>query len=1018
MTVEGWIVRWIRMTWCLVAAVGVALAAVGQEGNVKAWEGEITIPTYPIYGADVNPKIYELEGSIVYPYTMQDHLTTIKEDRTYRAVCLENEYLKVTCLPQLGGRIHSVLDKTTGEQMFHLNHVIKPGLIAMRGAWISGGIEWNRGPQGHTVTSFAPVNVTSRPNPDGSASLVIGYTEANFHTRWNVTLTLRPGKAYLDEAIRIYNPTDGTHSFYFWNNTAFPCEPGTRFIYPMTLGTDHAGTTFFHWPIDNGRDLTWLKNYDKPTSVFAYECAFDFFGAYDVDRDRGIVQYGNHEIVTGKKAWTWGQSGDGLASQAALTDDDGPYIEVQSGPLRTQADYGLLGPHEEIAWREWWYPVHGLGDGFEYATQDAAVQTYRNDGDLEVRVLTTGVYDGAKCTFSRDGQTIGANAVDLSPMKPVVMKQAGAADRPVQIRVESAAGAVLAEYTSPLPIPERTPPAKTEADPVDTAEEAWLEGVTAEERIQRTNARAAYERALTFDPGFVPALRSLAVLDLEAGLYDDAAEGLEQALKRNPEDGMSWYYLGVARLKQDRLDEAESCGYRVIDQLDERSLGYDLVGRALMRQGKYADAVPAFRQAMTLNPTDSRARDHWLTALHGAGEHQQLLDGVAAAHAADPLDFVTGALVALQDPSYLPGFIDEMKGTMGPYQSEMIRLSLYFDDLGLTREAFQLLDAAYARFAPAVHQITYYPGKPPVDLRDRPLPWYVMAYYASKLNLQNEETRCLRKSQTVYGNYAFPSQPVYERILKHAIEKNPEDSRAHLYLGNLYGGLGRLDEAKAEWEAAAALPGALSVAYRNLGLYAWKKDEDLSKAERLYQQAIAAFPGDQTLYRDEANILIADKKPDEAIAVLEGMPLNRARRGDVTVLLARTYNDVHRYDDTIALLDDAFFSNWENNSLSWRVWSQAHVERGKQRMDAGDAKSALTDFEAALTYPENLGVGRPADPEEAEVLFWKGKALAALNRMDEAKATWQSGAGGHAGSDTQNEYVKRCKEALAAGAQA
>ncbi|MCL4694379.1 MAG: DUF5107 domain-containing protein, partial [Candidatus Hydrogenedentes bacterium] len=219
--------RW-RGVLGLVMAAGLVLSAAARDGAVKAWEGEIVIPTYPIYGADVNPKIFELEGSIVYPYTMQDHLSTVKEERTYRAVFLENEYLKVTCLPQIGGRIHSVLDKTTNEQMFHLNNVIKPGLIAMRGAWVSGGIEWNRGPQGHTVTSFSPVNVVSQTHEDGSASLVIGYREMNFHTRWNVVLTLHPGKAYLDEQIRIYNPTDGTHSYYFWNNTAFPCVPGTR----------------------------------------------------------------------------------------------------------------------------------------------------------------------------------------------------------------------------------------------------------------------------------------------------------------------------------------------------------------------------------------------------------------------------------------------------------------------------------------------------------------------------------------------------------------------------------------------------------------------------------------------------------------------------------------------------------------------------------------------------------------------------------------------------------------------
>ncbi|SVC61444.1 uncharacterized protein METZ01_LOCUS314298, partial [marine metagenome] len=284
----------MRSSWSVVTVlIGVCVLPSAAQERVRSWEEEVVIPTYQPYPDDVNPKFLELEGSVIYPYTMQDNLSAKRSNQTYRGVFLENEYLKVMALPEIGGRIQTVYDKIRGEQMFHDNGVVKPGLIALRGAWISGGIEWNRGPTGHTVTSFSPVDVVTVENPDGSASLVIGYTEMNFRTTWQVRLTLHPGRAVLDEQISISNPTDGFHSYYFWNNTALPNTPGTRFIYPMTLGSDHNGTSFFSWPMDNDRDLSWLKNYPEPTSVFAYECVFDFFGAYDVDRDYGIVQVAN-----------------------------------------------------------------------------------------------------------------------------------------------------------------------------------------------------------------------------------------------------------------------------------------------------------------------------------------------------------------------------------------------------------------------------------------------------------------------------------------------------------------------------------------------------------------------------------------------------------------------------------------------------------------------------------------------------------------------------------------------------
>ena len=163
--------------------------------DVRAWEGSITIPTYG-WEEDVNPKFWALEGSvkgsttvkasIVYPYTMQDHLARVKTDRTYKALFLENEYLKITCLPELGGRLHSVIDKTRNQEMFHLNRVIKPSMIAMRGAFISGGVEWNAGPQVHTVTILSPVNALIGENEDGSAFIEVSNLEKSLRTRWIV----------------------------------------------------------------------------------------------------------------------------------------------------------------------------------------------------------------------------------------------------------------------------------------------------------------------------------------------------------------------------------------------------------------------------------------------------------------------------------------------------------------------------------------------------------------------------------------------------------------------------------------------------------------------------------------------------------------------------------------------------------------------------------------------------------------------------------------------------------------
>jgi hypothetical protein len=445
-------------------------------------------------------------------------------------------------------------------------------MIAMRGAWISGGVEWNSGPHGHTVTAVSPVNALAGKNQDGSAFLEISNTEQIFRTRWTVRVTLHPGRKYLDERIRIANPTDGMHPYYFWNCTAFPNNPGTRFIYPMSLGTDHNAREFFRWPVDKGRDLTWLKNYEMYASVFSVNCTYDFFGAYDVGADRGIVQVANHNELGGKKAWTWGEWEFGKVAQKNLTDEDGPYIEVQSGPLPTQSDYGMLGPHEQVSWQEYWYPVHGLGDGFEYATKDLAVQRAVRNGRLELRILATGQFPHATCVLSRtvtpsplpSGERPGVRAagpkrvvvrkeLDLSPSVPAVVTIGEEPQKPVDVTITSNKGEVLAKFTTPLPIPKVEPPdpAKFKEKPDDqmTVEELYFKGRKLDRETNRRGAGEYYEKALARDPGHVASLRSLAVLDFEAGLYKQAIARLDKALDRDSDDGLSWYYRGVCHLR-------------------------------------------------------------------------------------------------------------------------------------------------------------------------------------------------------------------------------------------------------------------------------------------------------------------------------------------------------------------------------------------------------------------------------------------------------------------------------------
>ena len=813
---------------------------------------------------------------------------------------------------------------------------------------------------------------------------------------------MHPGRAFLDEQIRISNPTDGMHPYYFWNCTAFPNNPGTRFIYPMSLGTDHNAREFFQWPIHEGRDLSWLKNYDTYASIFAVDCPYDFFGAYDVDADRGIVQVANHHELGGKKAWTWGEWEFGKVAQQNLTDNDGPYIEVQSGPLPTQSDYGMLGPREKIQWREWWYPVHGLGDGFEYATKDVAIQVKRNGKTFELRMLATGRFPQSSCTLQCKGRQLLRQIVDLSPLEPVVISIGGAPQDDVAVTVSGRSGKVLANFTTPLPMPDTDPPLRAdyldEADDQLSAESLYLKGRKQDRETDRRAARNYYQLALRKDPHHIASLRSLAVLDYEAGLYDIAELQLQEALVRDPDDGLCCYYLGLCFLHKGELDQAVHWGFRATRCFGTVSLGYDLVGRAEMVSGHPAEAVRSFEQAVAADGQDTVAVDHLALALYAAGKMDAARQLAARRTAKDPTALVPRVLVGLRDATSLKQFAATAQSFLGEDDFELLETSLVLASLGLYEDARHLVEAACVDAVPEADRNF--------------MPFYYLAWFASRGNDEAAASGYLRRPRDAGGDRVFASRVEELEILRYAVARNAGDARAQLQLGCLLANLGRVEDAIAAWQKAVETDRGCSIAWRNLGLAAAAKT-DLSQAESCYRRAIAARPDDQTLYRDLAEILIAAQRRPDAIELLEEMPPQEHRRAEITMILAESYVAGERYDDCVKLLESIpYFVNWEGQDATWRLFNRAHVERGRQRLEKGQLADALADFEAALTYPANLNVGRSDKPQEAFAQYWRGHVLTRLRRTNEARAAWQAGADGADVPGQQNEYRQQCREAL------
>ncbi len=971
---------------------------------VRGWEGSLTLPTYPWHD-DVNPVFAAYEDKIYYPYTRQDHIEKTKSDRTYRALYLENAYLRVTCLPELGGRIHSVFDKSTQQEMFHTNDVIKPAPIAMRGAWVSGGVEWNVGPQGHAVSVVSPVDALVKKNMDGSATIAIGMTEKMFRTRWGVRVTLHPGKAYLDEEIFLFNPTDGTHPYYFWNNTAFPHLPGTRFIFPMSLGTNHNGDKFYSWPIHEGVDQTWLKNHENMTALFAYECPFDFFGAYDVDLDRGIVCFADHRVLPGKKAWTWGTHDFGVVSQLGLSDAErerAQYIEIQSGPLPTQSDYGMLGPGGEVSWNEFWYPVHGLGTGFEYATRDVAFQSLRGeDGRLELRLLATGKFPGARLTLSHEGEPLLEQEMDLTPAQARAVSLEHVPGDRIDVHVSTREGETLARYATPLEIPKVEPPDEVKkrgknAPKPTTAEEHVEKASRLDRRSGPMQARQAYLDALELDPHHVDALLALAILDLELGRYESAAEYAERVIALDDDRGRAWHVLGVCQFRRNDLDDALASARKCARTRETASLGDHLEGRVLMSLGRYDDAVDAFTRCLARDPADRRARDEVLVARYAAGaDRATLRAAVGLIVEEDPTAFIPRAVAALTAEKEMVDFVRDVDRIAGDPEFTVLETAVFLENRGLLQEAARILVAAFVKESDAI--------------RCSALPFYYLAFYCDGLERTQDAKRYLARAAAMSSDVVFPSRVEAIRVFTWALDRQPNDAQAHLLMGHLLAGLRRIDEALAMWSRAVELDLSLSVGWRLKGLQAWKKSEDPEAAATFFRKGHDARPEDQLICRDLAHVLEKLDRRGEAIRIVEKLRTgNPELRYDVAQWLADAYWAENQLDACIALLESTRFSNLEGSSKPRDTFARALLARGRIHFENERYTAALDNFEKSLTFPENLGVGARYNHVDAESRYWLGKTLLKMGRQERARAELTNGAG----QNPENEHVQKCEELL------
>jgi tetratricopeptide (TPR) repeat protein len=967
-----------------------------NDATVRAWAERVAIPTYGVGAPDKNPmflekRVYQGSSGAVYPHPVIDRVFDERADKEYTAVFLENRFLKIMLLPELGGRVQMALDKTNGYHFVYYNRVIKPALVGLAGPWISGGIEFNW-PQHHRPSTFGPVDWRIEQHPDGSATLWCAENERMFRTRGVHGFRLYPERAYLELDVRLFNRSDLPQTFLWWANPAVHVNDDYQSVFPPDVHAvmDHgkrdvssfpiATGTYYKVDYSPGTDISRYKNIPVPTSYMAARSDFDFLGCYDHGKQAGMLHVANHHLVPGKKQWTWGHGDFGRAWDRQLTDEDGPYIELMCGAYTdNQPDFSWLMPGEEKRFTQRFMPYKLIGPPSN-ASADGAISLAIEGGTARIGVYVSSPRS-VRVELRRGDETLYSRELELSPEDALLERVAlPAGARPQELTLSvSAGGRELIAFT-PLPeapgaIPEPARPGRPPAE-IASNEELFLNGLHLEQYRHATyRPEPYYEEALRRDPGDSRCNNAMGLLLYRRGKFAEAAPFFRAAIARltarnpNPYDGEPCYNLGLALMMQGRDREATDALYKASWNAAWQDAAFFALARLASRGGRPAEALELTERALRRNHSHHRARHLRIALLRRAGRQEEAQREADAALALDPLE--PGALWELRLLNGDGRFAEYARGDANTYAE----LGLDYAHAGLYDEAVALFHAA-------------------------PAPDPMSGYFAGWCRLlAGDEAGAraeFRDAAALPPGYCFPNKLESVPALEAALRLQPDDPRAPYYLGLFWYAHRRHKEAIACWERARAVDDSFPTVHRNLGLAYYNQSGDGQRALESLERAFALDPADaRVLFELDQLSKKLNRAPAARLAFLEQHAELVAQRDDLTVERISLLNLLGRPDEAYELLAARAFHPWEGGE--GKVTGQyvaSLVELARRGIERGDWAAAMALLERARAYPHNLGEGKLPGAQENQIFYELGRAYAGLGDEQRARAAFERAATG------------------------
>lgn len=903
--------------------------------QVRVWQGTLTLPTYEEGLPDPNPPFDQFATSrFNYPYTLRQNLTNRRIDHVWRALFLENEFLKCSVLADLGGHVYTCTDKISGKQMFYENPSIKKANIGYRGAWAAFGIEFNF-PVSHNWVSMSPVDFSYEQNEDGSGSIQVGNIDRVYGMQWTVELVLRPASTLLEERVTLNNRSDVRHRFYWWNNAGVQVWDDSRIEYPMRFAASHGFRDVQPWPVESdGTDLSLIKNQIKgPVSLFVHGSREAFMGVWNPHTNSGTVHYADYAQLPAKKIWSWGVDADGLDWRKALSDNHSAYVEVQAGLFRNQETYAFLEPRQTITFSEFWMPVRDIG-GISRANLNGVVNLSRQNNSLRVALNVNQAITAAMLRILTGDQKIFETKSDLVPQSTWSHEIPNPdPQRKYTFELLDGKNTVLLRHTEgeydwtpldeihvgPQPsynIPDRA--SRTEDDWGQLGNQQELDG-------NALQALQTYQQGLVQFPQSFQLERSAGRLAASLLRFKEAKGYLEPVHARDTTDAEVSYYLGIALegLEQNRdAREAYEAAFR---SPAFRAAAALRLGELSAREGNLSQAQSYLEESRRSAPDDLRSAEELVAIWRTNGKQEQAEELAREWLARAPQDYFLLEQVGKPDLEHLANDTERVLNIA----SEYMRLGLYASALGV-------LSAAYP--APVADQTE--PGA--LSPQKHPMVAYFRGYCRERLGASGAAD--FAQAAKLSTAYVFPSRREDLIVLEAALRTNPQDATAHYLLGTLFFSRGLTDTAMDDWEQARKANPNIPVLHASLGRALLQLRNDPERALEVFQDGLRSDSRNAELYTGiDQSLSILGRPAQQRVEALERYPDRPNMPSPLVYELILNLAEAEDYAKAFALFHNRFFERAEGGTNVRQVWLEVKLQNAlslAQHGACGEAVSA------------------------------------------------------------------------------